>query len=98
MRWVVGGNEVEQSVEVVVRDGLTGPEALSFAEVAAAAPILGHEVEAAGVPLEFAEILAAMDHAIAAGSEDRVTDIVELFTGVPPRSIRKVLEAELRTR
>ncbi|MGA9872131.1 MAG: hypothetical protein WBQ44_13435 [Rhodococcus sp. (in: high G+C Gram-positive bacteria)] len=38
---------------------------------------------AGGVPAEYAPILAAADSDIEAGSEDRVTDVVEHVTGRP---------------
>ncbi|WP_063803442.1 NAD(P)H-binding protein [Streptomyces silvensis] len=80
---------------------ITGPEALSFDEVAATvARLTGRPVEhrpvtaerlaahlaELGVPADFARILAALDTAIAGGAEDRVTDTVERLTGRPPRA------------
>ncbi|CAM5557521.1 putative oxidoreductase YesF [Streptomyces afghaniensis 772] [Streptomyces afghaniensis] len=49
----------------------------------------------AEVPVEFAAMLAAMDRAIAAGAEDRVTDTVQRLTGRPPRTFRAFLEREM---
>lgn len=81
---------------------LTGPEALSYADVCDLATVLtgpsirhvavsaarrASEIEATGVPAEFAAILADMDVAISHGSEDRVTDTVPLVTGRPARSM-----------
>lgn len=80
---------------------LTGPEALSYDELAATvSEVSGRRVvhrrlstgelaarlTAHGVPAEFAEGLAAMDAAIAAGAEDRTTDAVERITGRAPGS------------
>ncbi|WP_338678382.1 hypothetical protein V1460_07495 [Streptomyces sp. SCSIO 30461] len=45
------------------------------------------------MPLEFAEMLAAMDRDIAEGAEDRVSDTVERVTGRPARSFRALLTA-----
>ncbi|MGW8398262.1 NAD(P)H-binding protein [Streptomyces lydicus] len=81
---------------------LTGPQALTYDEVAAVVtevtgrPVrhraIGHEELrdrlAAGMPAEFAALLAGLDRAIADGAEDRVTDTVERLTGRPPRSFR----------
>lgn len=84
---------------------LTGPETLSYADVAGlAADFRGLPVEvehispadltqrlsAAGIPAEFAAVLAALDVAISEGAEDRVTDVVERVTGRPPRPLRDV--------
>lgn len=81
---------------------LTGPEAVSYARVcdlvteltgqsirhvAVSADERAREIEASGVPIEFAAILAGMDVAISHGSEDRVTDTVPLITGRPARSL-----------
>ncbi|GGZ15085.1 NmrA family NAD(P)-binding protein [Streptomyces poonensis] len=89
---------------------LTGPEALSYDDVAAVyADVTGrpvahqrltyegmrdHLTRAAGIPAEFAAMLAAMDQAIAEGSEDRTTDTVERLTGRPPHDLRTVLLRE----
>ncbi len=89
---------------------LTGPEALSYDDVAAiSAEVTGrpvvhqrltyegmcdHLTRAAGIPAEFAAMLAAMDQAIAEGSEDRTTDAVERLTGRPPHDLRTVLLRE----
>ncbi|AXK31795.1 ergot alkaloid biosynthesis protein [Streptomyces armeniacus] len=79
---------------------LTGPEALAYADVAAViARVTGRPVRhrplsyeemrdrlAAGMPAEFAALLARLDREIAGGAEDRTTDAVEAVTGRPPRS------------
>lgn len=87
---------------------LTGPATLSYDDVATIiTEVTGRTVRhdrlsyeqmrdrlAAQLPLEFAELLAGMDRAIAEGAEDRTTDTVERLTGRPPRSFRDVLERE----
>lgn len=85
---------------------LTGPEALSYQDVCdLAGDLRGAPVEvdhvtpdelvgrlaAAGIPTEFAAVLADLDVAIGQGAEDRVTDVVERVTGRPPRPMRDVL-------
>jgi uncharacterized protein YbjT (DUF2867 family) len=80
---------------------ITGPEALSYGDVAATVsrvadrPVRHRCVEfaamrdrltAGGIPERFAELLAGMDRAIAGGSEDRTSPAVERVTGRPPRS------------
>ncbi|MFF8281735.1 NAD(P)H-binding protein [Streptomyces albus] len=88
---------------------LTGPEALSYDDIAAVLtevtgrPVVHHRLTeaqlrdrlAAEVPAEFAGILAGMDGAIEQGAEDRVTGTVQRLTGRPPRSFRTVAEREL---
>ncbi|MFD0474850.1 hypothetical protein ACFQ0B_46350 [Nonomuraea thailandensis] len=79
---------------------LTGPEALSYDDVAAVLsrregkPVRHRAVSVAelarhfaerGMPADYARMLAAYDEAIRDGSEDRVTDAVERVTGRPPR-------------
>ena len=85
---------------------LTGPEALSYDDVAAIiTEVTGRRVIhrhlsyeqmrdrlTAVIPAQFAAMLAGMDRAIAEGSEDRVTDTVRRLTGRPPRSLRTLLE------
>lgn len=87
---------------------ITGPEALSYAEAAAmietrtgttvkhrsitAAELAQHL--AAHVPEPFAVMLAALDEAISAGAEDRVTTTVEDVTGRKPRSFREFVAAQ----
>ncbi|MEU6314012.1 NmrA family NAD(P)-binding protein [Streptomyces sp. NPDC047014] len=87
---------------------LTGPEALSYDEVAAVfSQVTGRPVAhrhlshadlrdrlAAAMPAEFAGLLADMDLAIAGGAEDRVTDAVHRLTGRPATSLRAVVERE----
>lgn len=78
---------------------LTGPEALTYAEVA---EILGRQTgrqirhqnlsrqqlaerhQQAGIPAEYAVALAALDESIAEGAENRITGEVERVTGRPP--------------
>jgi uncharacterized protein YbjT (DUF2867 family) len=84
-----------------INDGLilTGPETLSYADVAAligdarGKPVQHIQLTAAelaerfagfGIPSEFAEMLAGLDLAIAAGAEARVTDSVSQHTGILP--------------
>ena len=88
---------------------LTGPEALSYDDVAAiVTEVTGRPVAhrhlsyeqlrdrlTALVPPEFAAMLAGMDRAIAEGAEDRVTDTVQRVTGRPPRALRALLEEEM---
>ena len=90
---------------------LTGPEALSYDEVATIlsaasgrtithvhvdAEELRSVYEATGLPSAAAQFLAAMDTAIASGIEDRTTDTVERVTGTAPRSFREFAAAEFR--
>ncbi|WP_193334892.1 ergot alkaloid biosynthesis protein [Devosia beringensis] len=80
---------------------LTGPETLSYDEVArllgkqTGRPVRHHRLTEAklsdrfvsyGVPAAFAPSLAAMDTAIAGGVEDRITDSVLSMTGRRPAS------------
>lgn len=87
---------------------LTGPEALSYDDVAA---ILSAELGTtvmhrklderamaarfaqAGLPDVYADLLAAMDAAIARGDEDRTTDTMERVTGRPPTALRAFASA-----
>ncbi|WP_428957221.1 NmrA family NAD(P)-binding protein [Streptomyces sp. cg35] len=89
---------------------LTGPQALSYDDIAAIiTEVTGRGVShrrlsyeqlrdrhAEQMPVEFAELLAGMDRAIAGGAEDRLTDTVRRLTGRPPRSFRALLEGEAR--
>ncbi|WP_069173955.1 NAD(P)H-binding protein [Streptomyces griseus] len=89
---------------------LTGPEALSYDDIAAALtratgrPVKHHRLSyeqmrdrlAAHVPKEFASLLAGMDRAIAEGAEDRVTDTVQRLTGRPAGTFEALLERERR--
>ncbi|MCZ0204375.1 NAD(P)H-binding protein [Streptomyces sp. UMAF16] len=88
---------------------LTGPQALGYDDIAAiVTEVTGRPVThqpltyermrdrlAGQLPLEFAEMLAGMDRAIAEGAEDRTTDTVQRLTGRPPHSFREVAEREL---
>lgn len=80
---------------------ITGPEALSYADVAAILarvmdrPMRHVNVDddearrrlvASGMPERYAQLLVALDVEIRNGAEDRVTDTVERITGRPPRS------------
>ncbi|GAB2783407.1 NmrA family NAD(P)-binding protein [Streptomyces daliensis] len=80
---------------------ITGPEALSYADVAAVVSrVTGRRIAhrpvpyeamrdrlaATGMPPAFAALLAGMDRSVAGGSEDRVSPTVERVTGRPPRS------------
>ncbi|MCI3930592.1 NmrA family NAD(P)-binding protein [Streptomyces sp. AN091965] len=84
---------------------VTGPEALSYADVAAvvsrvtgravrhrAVPpdALAARLTEHGMPAAFARILAALDDGISRGIEDRVTDTVERVTGASPRSFARM--------
>ncbi|MFF9489933.1 NAD(P)H-binding protein [Streptomyces sp. NPDC014676] len=89
---------------------LTGPEALTHDDIATIlTEVTGHPVthhrltvtevrhrltEQAGIPPEFAALLADMDHAIATGAESRTTNTVHHLTGRPPRDFRTVAERE----
>ncbi|CAB4919498.1 unannotated protein [freshwater metagenome] len=91
---------------------ITGPRALAYDEVARVlsdATGLGirhlvvAESEAAeamarsGMAPEYAAVLAAMETAIAAGAEDRVTDTVLRTAGRPPRDLAAVVADALGT-
>lgn len=81
---------------------ITGPEALSHADVAAVvADVTGRAVAhrpltyeemrdhlAASMPVEYAAMLAGMDRSNAEGAEDRTTDTVRRLTGRQPRTFR----------
>lgn len=89
---------------------LTGPETLSYAEVAGVfSEVTGRSVVhlrltfeqlrdrwAAEIPLEFATMLAGMDRAIAGGAEDRTSDAVQRLTGRAPGTLRAFVEREGR--
>lgn len=81
---------------------LTGPEALTYDQAAAAiAEVIGRPVthvwlsvdalagryRSFGLPADYADLLAAMDGAIAQGAEDRVTITVSDVTGSSPNSL-----------
>jgi uncharacterized protein YbjT (DUF2867 family) len=87
---------------------LTGPEVLSYADVAALLTgVVGRTVRhravgvaeladrfvEAGYAADFAAVLAALDGGIARGAEDRTTSVVREVTGRPPRSFREVMAA-----
>ncbi|MGC5566543.1 NmrA family NAD(P)-binding protein [Streptomyces sp. FR-108] len=88
---------------------ITGPQALSHAEVAAVlAEVTGRTVVhrplayeemrdhlAASMPLEYAAMLAGLDRANAEGVEDRTTDTVRRLTGRAPRTFRAHVLAAL---
>ncbi|WP_030674148.1 NAD-dependent epimerase/dehydratase family protein [Streptomyces sp. NRRL B-1347] len=84
---------------------VTGPEALTYTEVAAVVTrVTGRAVRhrsvspgalvaqltGLGMPAAFAELLAALDDGISRGAEDRVTDTVERVTGTPPRTFAEM--------
>ncbi|NLU69228.1 NAD(P)H-binding protein [Streptomyces sp. HNM0574] len=89
---------------------LTGPQALSHDDIAAiTTDVTGHPVAhrhltrtqlrdhlTAALPPEFATMLADMDHAIAHGAENRLTDTVHRITGRPPNTYRTALKREQR--
>jgi uncharacterized protein YbjT (DUF2867 family) len=89
---------------------LTGPETLSYADVAAlvtsiAGRAVRHEsvstgemadrLTAAGYPRSFSEQLALLDEGIRHGSEDRTTATVERVTGRAPRALDALLRHSL---
>ncbi|MFC0531563.1 NmrA family NAD(P)-binding protein [Phytohabitans kaempferiae] len=88
---------------------LTGPEALSYADVAATLtevlarpvrhdPVTTGELEqmlAQHIPEPAAAMLASIDQLLALGIEDRTTDTVERVTGRPPRSLKETLRVSL---
>lgn len=87
---------------------LTGPELLSYDDVAAQiSDVVGRPIRhrklsiseltqlyvGIGLPEDYAPVLAGMDEAIASGSENRVTNEVAQMTGRPPRSFQSFLKA-----
>lgn len=87
---------------------ITGPEALSYREVAAIIDeVAGYPVRfvsltpeqgmarwvAAGMPAEVARYAVDLDQKLAAGLEDRVSGTVEELTGRPARSLREFVRA-----
>jgi uncharacterized protein YbjT (DUF2867 family) len=88
---------------------LTGPQALSYDDVAAiitevgGRPVVHRHLTfdqlrdrwAEEIPLEFATMLARMDRAIADGAEDRTSDTVQRLTGRTPGTFRAFAEREL---
>ncbi|MDC3961450.1 NmrA family NAD(P)-binding protein [Polyangium jinanense] len=90
---------------------ITGPEALTYAEVAAilervtGRPMRHEHVDddearrrltAAGMPEPYAALLVGLDIAIRDGAEDRVTDTVLRVTGRAPRSFEAFARAHAR--
>lgn len=88
---------------------LTGPEALTYDEVASAisasigVPVRHYRLSvgeltaryaASGIPRSYALALAGMDGAIAQGSEDRITLEVERITGRPANTFARFLESQ----
>ncbi|MEU9352366.1 NAD(P)H-binding protein [Streptomyces griseoloalbus] len=89
---------------------LTGPEALTHDDIATIlTAVTGRPVthrrlthaqardrltELAGIPPEFASLLADMDRAIANGAEDRTTDTVHRLTGRPANDFRTAVTRE----
>lgn len=89
---------------------ITGPEALSYADVAAIfSRVLGRPIRhvavddaearrrliAGGMPEGYARLLVALDADIRGGAEDRVTDTVGRVTGRPPRGLEAFARAHL---
>lgn len=89
---------------------ITGPEALSYADVAAtltratgrtvrhravSREAMRDRLAATGLPDLFADLLAGMDEAIAGGAEDRTSDVVERVTGRAPRTFAAHLAAHV---
>ncbi|MFI7618225.1 ergot alkaloid biosynthesis protein [Nonomuraea terrae] len=107
----VAGHALTAEVPHNTEHLLTGPETLSYDEVAAlltrhtGRPVrhrsvtvdeLARHFTRHGIPASFAAMLAALDTDIGGGSEDRVTDTVERVTSRPPRSFREFAEREVR--
>ncbi|OWK30013.1 NmrA family NAD(P)-binding protein [Sphingomonas mucosissima] len=91
---------------------LTGPEALTYDEVARAiSQVIDRPVrhcrlstqelvaryEASGLPHDYAVMLAGMDEAIAGGAEDRITMDVQEITGRPATSLASFLASQRAT-
>ncbi|MFI2711261.1 ergot alkaloid biosynthesis protein [Micromonospora sp. NPDC018662] len=89
---------------------ITGPERLSYADVAATLTDIGgrpvrHRAvdedalaayhEGHGLAPDYARFLAGLDTVVAAGAEDRVTTTVTDVTGRPPRSFADFCRARL---
>ncbi|MEV6237900.1 ergot alkaloid biosynthesis protein [Lentzea sp. NPDC051838] len=88
---------------------ITGPEALSYADAAAiitevtGRPVRHRSVStaemaarlAAGLPREFAEVLAQLDEDIRHGAENRVTTTVLDVTGKPARTFRDFVRTSI---
>ncbi|RSM44927.1 ergot alkaloid biosynthesis protein [Amycolatopsis balhimycina DSM 5908] len=86
---------------------LTGPQALSYPEAAAiitavtgrpvrvvhaGADEQAADLRAAGIPAEFATILAAADAGVLAGREDELSTAVLALTGRPPRTFTQFVQ------
>lgn len=85
---------------------LTGPETLSYADVAALLGATYVEVDdesarqrliESGMAPAYADLLVQLDVSIRQGSEDRVTDAVERITGRPPRRFADVVATATST-
>lgn len=89
---------------------ITGPEALSYAEVAAkiesaigrtithesiSKSALQDKLVKAGLTMEYARFMADLDEHIRNGAENRVTDTVERVTGRKPRSMSDFISANV---
>lgn len=89
---------------------MTGPETLSYDEVAAAiSSVTGRPVrhikltveemvaryEGFGLPRDYAAVLAGLDQAIAEGVEDRITDDVEKLSGQKSKDFASFLEENI---
>ena len=87
---------------------LTGPQALSYDEVAdmisnvsgrrvhhirLSVAALADRYESFSLPTDYAAILAGMDGRIAEGAEDRTTDEVERWTSCRPTGLRTFIDA-----
>lgn len=90
---------------------VTGPEALSHADVAriagevsgkavAVVPVsveqLADGMKKAGLPAPLADLYAGIDVAVSKGALQRVGDGVKSLTGAPPQSVKDFLKANLK--
>lgn len=90
---------------------ITGPEALTYGDVAAIAsdltgkpisviPVTDEQytggLKAAGLPDFVADMLASAEAAIRAGQLDGVTEAVKTLTGTAPKTVRDVLSVALK--
>jgi uncharacterized protein YbjT (DUF2867 family) len=116
--FVDAGDIADVAVEALLRPAalntdliLTGPEALSYDDVAAILTETGDRVithkqldpaeqpayyAALRVPEAAARFTVDLDAIVAHGSEERTTDTVERVLGTPPRSFRDFAIAEFR--
>lgn len=91
---------------------LTGPESLSYSDVASmlcdalrrdvshvnlTVEQLAERYQRQGMDTAYSQILAAMDEAIATGSEDKVTQHVEVLTGNRPTKFAEFVQRELKS-